>query len=108
MPNDWTESDLARAWAPRTLHPYANYPDHPLHDVDIAIIDTARAAMQQAVETNDVSPDMADPIADMIVMSLKRYLTTFKDPGTKEWGPEHTVSHPALPNFWTLWDKAHE
>ena len=56
-------------------HPdYAAYSSHPLHDVDPAVINAARAAMVAAVEANDVSADLADPIADMIVMGIRKYL----------------------------------
>lgn len=47
---------------------------HPLRDVDPAVLRAAREAMQGAVVWKDVHPDMAEPIADAIVMSLLPWL----------------------------------
>lgn len=49
---------------------YDAYPDHPLHGMDPAVLECAREVLDQAAEVHDVDPEMADPIADAVVMAL--------------------------------------
>lgn len=49
---------------------YDNYPNHPLCGIKQEILDAAREVMEGAVIWKDVDPDMADPIADAVVMAL--------------------------------------
>lgn len=55
-------------------NPYYTRPDHPLSIVRKEVIDAARAQMAGVVKYNDISPDMADPVADSIVMALIPFL----------------------------------
>lgn len=49
---------------------YDDYPDHPLYRVSQDVLDVARRAMNEVAEYKDVDPDMAEPIADSIVMAF--------------------------------------
>ena len=54
--------------------PMANGQDHPLKNVDPAILAAARLPLEAAVTWKDVHPDMAEPIADAVVMALLPWL----------------------------------
>lgn len=49
---------------------YDDYPDHPLHGIDNKILEAARRVMRDAVTWKDVDPEMAEPLADAVVMNL--------------------------------------
>lgn len=56
---------------------YANYPSHPLYNVPEEILDAARQELRGAAFCGDVDSDLADPIADAVVMSLLPWLSWF-------------------------------
>lgn len=51
---------------------YDAYPDHPLYGVPQEVLDAAREVMAEAVECHDVSAELADPLADAVVMSMHK------------------------------------
>lgn len=53
---------------------YAAFPDHPLVNIDPAVIAAAREVLAGAVMWKDVHPDMADPIADAVVIGLLPFI----------------------------------
>ena len=53
---------------------YDAFPNHPLCGVPQEILDAARHVMSEAAASNDVDPDMVDPIADSVVMGLLPWL----------------------------------
>ena len=55
---------------------YRSHPDHPLYECPQEVLNAARNAMQEAVDAGDVSAEMRDPIADMVVMDLMDFLDT--------------------------------
>ena len=62
---------------------YDNEPDHPLQGVDKAILEVARVAAREAEADGAVEPEMAEPIADLIIMRLRQAgMLNEKDAGT--------------------------
>lgn len=53
---------------------YAAYPDHPLHGVPDEILQAARDMMRGAVIWGSVDTQMADPLADAVVMAVTPWL----------------------------------
>lgn len=53
------------------LSDYRTYPDHPLYGINKEILDCAREVTRHAAMWKDVDEDMADPIADAIIASLR-------------------------------------
>jgi len=49
---------------------YAEYPEHGLHDVPLALLEAGRAAMAEAARYGDVDPELADALADAVVMAV--------------------------------------
>jgi hypothetical protein len=49
---------------------YAAYPDHPLNGVPQAVLDAARQVTADAVREKDLDPDVADALADAVVMAV--------------------------------------
>lgn len=58
---------------------YSDYPEHPLHSVPQEILDAAREVMRDVAIWKDVAYDMADPIADSVVISLLPWLQARRD-----------------------------
>ena len=54
--------------------PMANGEDHPLKNVDPKILEAARAETAGWVVWKDIPPDMAEPMADSMVMALLPWL----------------------------------
>lgn len=59
---------------------YAAYPDHPLTNVPLEVLDAARKVMFDAAIWKDVAPGMADPLADAVVIALLPWLNTGTQP----------------------------
>lgn len=82
---------------------YAGFPNHPLRDVPQAILDAARAVMDEVVESKDVSADMARPIADAVVMALGievvGHAREYVEPGVDALGPIHDVGDTPLTEY---------
>jgi hypothetical protein len=59
---------------------YAQYPDHSLHDVPLVVLEAARDVMREAAGLRDVDADLAEPLADAVIMSalplLRQWLRT--------------------------------
>lgn len=53
---------------------YADHPDHPLCNVRQEVLDAARHAMAEAADAKDVTEEMVNPIADMVVMDMLPWL----------------------------------
>lgn len=51
---------------------YDDWPEHPLFGVPAAVLAVARTVMADAAQTGDVDADMADPLADAVVLELRR------------------------------------
>ncbi|WP_232666861.1 hypothetical protein [Pseudonocardia sp. TRM90224] len=48
---------------------YEDFPAHPLHDVPFEVLHAARTAVQRAAEWKHVDPELAEPLADAVVMA---------------------------------------
>lgn len=57
---------------------YRKYPNHPLHDVPVEVLEAAREVMHEAARWHDVEDDMAQPLADSVVAgalpAIRRWL----------------------------------
>ena len=49
---------------------YDDVPDHPLAGVPQAVLDVSRRVLREAAEERDVDPELAEPLADLIVWRL--------------------------------------
>jgi hypothetical protein len=49
---------------------YDSFPEHPLCGVSAEVLESARKVLRAAVEDHDVDPEMADPLADAVVLAL--------------------------------------
>lgn len=49
---------------------YDDHPSHPLHNVDPRVLEVARSVLRSAAQAHDVDAEMAEPIADAVVMAL--------------------------------------
>lgn len=49
---------------------YDAYADHPLSGVPQAVLDAARRVTADAVREKDLDPDVADALADAVVMAV--------------------------------------
>lgn len=57
------------------VHPYAEWTEHPLKDVPADIFTAARGVLAKAVQWHDVDADVAEAIADAVVIALVPWLT---------------------------------
>jgi hypothetical protein len=55
--------------------PMADGGDHPLKPISPAILAAARQVLHDAADCHDVDPEMADPIADAVVMALLPWMS---------------------------------
>ena len=116
MSNDWTEAELAAAW--NEGKPKIN----PWEEIPVTVAVTIPRWMIEFGRIEYGDPEMT--AQDLVLLWVENMETNtydiardegrlpvppleFKIPTPKEWGSEHTVSHP-LPNFWTMWNKAHD
>lgn len=52
------------------MNDYNAYSDHPLNAVPQAVLDAARRVTADAVREKDLDPDVADALADAVVMAV--------------------------------------
>lgn len=57
---------------------YAQYPEHPLHDIPQEILNAARSVTNAAIIVGDIDPDEANAIADGVVSAVIRKLTDWQ------------------------------
>lgn len=57
-------------------HRYTGFPSHPLFLIETEVLEAAHAEIEGAVTWGDVHVDMAEPIADAIVMALLPFIHT--------------------------------
>lgn len=79
---------MAKRNAPDEL--YRDFPDHPLHDVPKVVLDAAREVMREAADWKDVDAEMADALADSVVVELRPWLS---------WGVELAAEAPEPANW---------
>lgn len=58
----------AQDWSPDPR--YAEYPGHDLHDVPLVVLEAGRACLRLAATYKDVDDDLAEPIADAVIMKV--------------------------------------
>lgn len=58
---------------------YTDVPGHPLRLVPDEVLKSARSVLAAAANLRDVDPEMADPIADAVVIALMPWLP-WQDP----------------------------
>ncbi len=56
---------------------------HPLARVPQHVLDAARAVMASGVETKDVDPEVADPLADAVIAAIVPFVPQWLRPGTE-------------------------
>ena len=61
---------------------YAAFPGHSLHDVPLEVLQAARRVMDEAARQGDVDPELAQPLADAVVMGCLPAIRSWLTPAT--------------------------